>query len=311
MHLRGHGGLNWLCVGVSLLACAASAARAVGRGNAYMADAPAAKAFCASPEFKSLQCGWASERERKLTGSNQCDGWPTVGGDKVWCATDVQLVPEKLPAKIGQQTGSRYIRALSLACKGPIVVRAVFKLLTPAPAGNKVAVRLRNDPLGTFVSSDGRTAPSEVVRCKLQLPAGAEPEEARALKGKEVDCVECRASDCPAAVGTWYRWVALRLAVLGDWGRPRTQPREKHTLSPCSHTPPPRSDTYTSNAIGCGNFAGGYHMRFEELNVGVAGGDDPVLIQLAKFEVCDNARCFDAKYEAAKAKSAAAAPKAG
>jgi hypothetical protein len=320
-------GRNLLFLAVALLACGASGAHAQDRWNPYTADAPAAKAFCASPEFKALQCGWATEKERKLTGSKQCDGWPLSFGDKVRCESGVQRIADKLPAKIGQHTGTRHFQALSLACKGRIVVRAVFKLLTPAPAGNKVAVRLRNDPEGTTVMNDkgtmvpGYTEPSDVVRCKLQLLAGAEPEEARALKAKEVDCVKCSRDACPAAEGTWYRWVFLAVVSWLVHARmfaatfvpagPRQTHASPHTPSALL-APRTRSDAYTSNAAGCGdaNFARGkYYMRFEELNFG--GGDDPVLILLAKFEVCDNAGCFDAKYEADKAKGAAAAPKQG
>jgi hypothetical protein len=240
-------GRDWLCLAVALLACAASAAHAQAQQvsparRAALADGAAAKAFCASPEFKSLQCGWASEKELKLTASNQCGGRPLLTASDVRCDERAQQVPGKLPAVLaGHPTGgppSYAARALSLACKGRIVTRAVFKLLSvPARPARGTAVVLSNRPAGSVgptLGTQGPAAPSERVRCKLQLPAGAEPEAGRALKAKEVDCVECRASACPAVVGTWYRWVALRSAVLGDWGRPHTQPREKHT-----HPSPP------------------------------------------------------------------------
>lgn len=118
------------------------------------------------------------------------------------------------------------------------------------------------------------TEPSEVVRCKLQLPAGPEPEEARALKAREVDCVKCSSSYCPAAEGTWYRWVFL---VVSRWLAQARMfavtfvpagPRHAHARPRTpALVPSPRtcSDSYTSNAIGCGDFPKGYRMRFEEL----------------------------------------------
>jgi hypothetical protein len=210
-------GLKWLFLAVALLACASAAhaqAQQVSPARrAYIADAHAVKAFCASPEFKSLQCGWASEKELKLTAKNQCAGRPAVGMWDIKCDAGGKLVPDKLPAVL---TGpSDYVRALSLACKGRIVVRAVYKLLSAPERYNPY---LSNRPAGALYAPPGygsvRDSASRLVRCKLQMPAGPEPEEARALKAKEVDCVECSSVIyCPQEVGTWYRWACL----LGAW----------------------------------------------------------------------------------------------
>jgi hypothetical protein len=172
----------------------------------YLADAPSARAFCASPGFKSLKCGWASEAELKATAARQCDGWPLEASDKIRCSTHFKPTPAagELPATVsGNPNGfiAYRGRALSLACKGPIVTRAVFKLLSapPGPGAARRAAHLNDWPL------DGGAAAGPLIRCELRLVPGPEPEAERALKAKEANCATCTSDSCPQKVGAWYR----------------------------------------------------------------------------------------------------------
>jgi hypothetical protein len=205
--------------------------------RAYLADAPAARAFCESPGFATLKCGWASEAELKATAAHQCDGWPLDADDAGRCSAAFKPVPDELPMVLeGDAHGrpARRGRALSLACRGRVSARGVFKVLDAGPpggGGNGGGVRLEGaGPAANSSSSAGSSGGGGgLVRCKLRLPAGPEPEATRALRAAPAACAPCGAGGCPALkVGAWY------------------------------------SDTRTALASGCGgNFGGGYQVRLE------------------------------------------------
>jgi hypothetical protein len=222
----------------------------------------AASQFCASPDFKKLTCGFASEAEQTAA-LKQC----------VLCGTRFRPLPDKLPAEI---TGNRNYnhwqtgaKPISLACKGPIVVRSVFKLVeqpTVKQAPGWAGTDCTYSSL-THVDEDGRGA-SPVIRCELELPSTGGSEAERALKAKEGKCWACGlCSDgqgCPSAVGKWY------------------------------------SDSYTTVAQGCGFDAQkGPIMHRAGFNI-----NPGAKVLLAKFEVCNSQGCFDPAVEKAKQQAA-------
>lgn len=79
-------------------------------------DGKAAKAFRESPGFKSLTCGFASNAEVQATTKSQCFA----------CGTLFFPMPKKMPTVLdGVDLYNQYgIRPVSLACKGPVVVRS-------------------------------------------------------------------------------------------------------------------------------------------------------------------------------------------
>lgn len=118
-------------------------------------------------------------------------------------------------------------------------------------------------------SSDASLSP--VIRCELQLPAGAGSEAERALRSKEGNCYRCElCSDgkgCPSKTGVWY------------------------------------SDSYIKSLTGCGFDPNkGYAPPAAEMVFKYGYNDLKVL--LAKFEVCNSASCFNQAYEGAKIRSA-------
>jgi len=237
----------------------------------FHADGAAAKQFCSSPDFRKLTCGLVSKAEGDATTKNQCP----------LCGNAYRGLPDKLPAEVAGV--DRYyqfgVDVISLACKGPVVVRSVFKMLQE-PAVRQQAGRQGTDCANVYidhltdklVSKGGQASP--VVRCELQLPATGGTEAERALAAKEGKCWLCgRCSEglgCPSKKGVWY------------------------------------SDSYTTVAQGCSfNALKGYQAH----RVGMIINPGTKFL-LAKFEVCNSAGCFDAEAEQAKFKAAKPCTKA-
>jgi hypothetical protein len=112
-----------------------------------------------------------------------------------------RFLPSELPAEIeGRDTYYQMgVKILSLTCKGPVVVRSVFKMHN----GSDISYAGTNC---STVSGSGND--SAVIRCELQLPATGGIEAERALHGKEVRCWQCglcsEGKGCPNRYGVWY-----------------------------------------------------------------------------------------------------------
>jgi hypothetical protein len=224
-----------------------------------MEDGRLAKAFCQAPVYKQTSCGWANEQEEAATGAKQCP----------LCGTTFIPVNNTLPSTL--ETSRSYYqigqKVVSLACKGRVVARSVFKF-TQQPTVSKEDVQF-NGWAGTDctysrlldVTSRGR---SPVVRCELQLPSGGASEVDRALRAKEVKCWKCggcnEGSGCPAKTGVWY------------------------------------SDSATFTAQGC-DFDNSKGYFAPRVNIVI---NPKTKVLLAKFEVCNRPDCFNAAYEDAK-----------
>jgi len=182
-----------------------------------------------------------------------------------------RFMPDQLPAELeGHLTYYQQgFKVLSLTCKGPVVVRGVFKVhegynttKQPTWAGinctNTGLVQLSDQP-----AAEGGNA-SAVIRCELQLPATGGSEVERALKSKEVKCWQCgrcsQGQGCPSNYGVWY------------------------------------SDTFTTGAQGCDFMP---RNVYEAHKVGFVINPKTKVL-LAKFEACNSPGCFDAAYEQAK-----------
>lgn len=201
-------------------------------------DGRSAKAFCAAPSFQGLKCGFASEGEVSATIKKQCP----------LCGTLYWGLPSKLPAEVegGDRSYNQYgVELLSLACKGPVVVRSVFKMLeepaiTPQEArssawGGTNCINSGLVLVDDELASKGGAA-SPVIRCELELPKNGSGDEAqRALRAKEGKCWICglcsRGQGCPSGVGSgtatvsqrWHRGVASTLSrVTPTTGRAST-----------------------------------------------------------------------------------------
>jgi hypothetical protein len=169
---------------------------------------------------------------------------------------------------------------ISLACKGPVVIRSVFEIRCPHGTikrddseGTSCTLPERGRASLTHVN-EGNTADgpvrnaSPVVRCELELPNSGGSEEEHAVKGKETNCWLCGSCEdgngCPSIVGKWY------------------------------------SDSYTTTATGCDfDPSRGYYMH----RTGIVFTPD-TKIQLARFEVCNIPGCSDPEYERQKLKRA-------
>lgn len=100
-------------------------------------------------------------------------------------------------------------RVVSLACKGRVKTRAVYKLLKAGNASNLTPAYLVNESpyLQSDLTGSNRTA---VTRCELSVPAlkPGQTEAQAALAAKEVNCKVCSASSskaaCPMKAGKWY-----------------------------------------------------------------------------------------------------------
>lgn len=113
---------------------------------------------------------------------------------------------------------------------------------------------------------DAKAMVSPLVRCELELPSGSGSEQERAVRSKEGKCWLCNscgdvgAAGCPSAVGRWY------------------------------------SDTVTAKFTGCAfSPTDGYAMQ--RVGIYIKAG---TVVEIAKFEVCQDAGCYDAAYEAKK-----------
>lgn len=153
---------------------------------------PLAKKFCASPDFKKLTCGLASDGEQSATLGSMC----------LRCGTLYRLAPDKYPAEVQGHISyyQQAIQPISLACKDPVLVRTVFKVTeapTYYPDKNCTAFALESSPSN-----------NQAVRCELELPATGGTEAERALKGKEGKCWACglcgKGKGCPSEVDKWY-----------------------------------------------------------------------------------------------------------
>lgn len=227
------------------------------------ADPNVVRKLCTAPGFEQKTCTFADKAEEDATAP--C----------LYCGTIARILPRQLPAELeGHHTYNQFgIKMFSLTCKGPVVVRSVFKMhegypLTKEPdwlgtnCTNAGMVHLSDKP-----TAEGGTA-SAVIRCELQLPASGGSEVERALKSKEVKCWQCgRCSNgqgCPSNYGVWY------------------------------------SDTFTTVANGCNMPSTGvYDGHRVGFNI-----NPKTKALLAKFEVCNSPGCFDAAYEQAKQKAA-------
>lgn len=204
-----------------------------------------------------------SDAEDKATLQNQCS----------LCGTLYSGLPPptSLPAEVAgvDRYNQLWVQPISLACQGRVVVRSVFKMLQEPEvrkAADWAGTDCTNSAL-THVDEAGRGA-SPVVRCELELPAGAGSEAERAVKAKESKCWLCGlcvdGKGCPSGKGKWY------------------------------------SDSYTTTATGCNLDASKGHVMHR-----VGFNMNPrTKILLAKFEVCNSGSCFDPAYEQQKLKSA-------
>jgi hypothetical protein len=237
-------------------------------------DGPLAKQFCTSPGFKDLKCGLASEAEQAATLKHQCPA----------CGVIFRKLPTALPAEVSgvdqYDHGQFAVAPISLACQGPVVVRSVFKMLDEPPldkqagwAADCINSAWRPNALMHVDEAPdiGRNA-TYMVRCDLELPSSGGSEAERAMRGKEVKCWTCNRclqgtnTACPSAKGRWY------------------------------------SDSYTTVARGCDFVeSNGYVMHRVGFHI-----NPRTKIQLAKFEVCNSAGCFDAAYEQQKLDAAKA-----
>lgn len=110
-----------------------------------------AKKFCASPDMQSLKCGFVTEEEwHNAVDSGILRG--SIISGALWGSTWQRPMPLVL-----SQEGKSYflyaVDAMSLACKGPVVVRFLFKILTqPDQATNCSLVRLT--PEADFAVTD-------------------------------------------------------------------------------------------------------------------------------------------------------------
>lgn len=236
-------------------------------GDTYVESGKLATKFCASPAFKQLQCGWASQSEQDATLGSQC----------LYCGTLFQVPPKQLPATLTSHPSyNQYsTQVMSLACKGRVVVRSVFKITKQPPVAKTATLQgtdCTNSRLvyieDTSAAEGGAASP--IVRCELQLPSGSGSEVERALRAKEVNCHVCdycsTGAGCPSKAGVWY------------------------------------SDSFTTQAAGCGfDPKKGYTAHRVGINI-----NPNTEVLLAKFEVCSSPNCFNQASEDGKLKLAKA-----
>lgn len=103
---------SYSCSSMStLIAGQASAQRRPPTGpyDVFKEDGPTAKAFCASPAFRSLSCGWASEDELRATTRSQ----------NPFSGTAFNSLPadSKLPADVDGGDGSLSRTDLRVSCR--------------------------------------------------------------------------------------------------------------------------------------------------------------------------------------------------
>jgi hypothetical protein len=152
-------------------------------------DGRAAKAFCESPGFKSLPCAFACDTEAETTTKKMC----------YLCGTLYFPMPEHIPFEVsGVPKYPTYgVRLISLACKGPVVIRYVFKITSSLAITKREGYEGTNCTRASLAQIDehnttdaygsARNA-SPIVRCELELPNIGDSEEERAVKAKETNC---------------------------------------------------------------------------------------------------------------------------
>eukprot|EP00878_Enallax_costatus_P000069 GHUV01000088.1.p1 GENE.GHUV01000088.1~~GHUV01000088.1.p1 ORF type:complete len:306 (+),score=51.82 GHUV01000088.1:143-1060(+) len=246
-----------------------------------------ATAFCTKPDFLELQCGFASSDELKETAKGMlpsaCTHCNHAGQDLVATAEVTYAAIPQQPIlwpeaanKASPANPQTLTQVISLACKGQVMVRTVFKhTIGSGPTHNVVTESYRlpqqyTDCSPVQLTTNGLKQQSAVVRCELQLPQGPGSEAERAVKAKEGQCYICTSCEagggCPAKPGAWY------------------------------------SDTVLTTETGCGFDPNtGYKLQTVSLTVSAPGQ-----IQLAKYQACSSPGCFNQAYEAAKQKAAKA-----
>lgn len=154
-----------------------------------------AEAFCNGTEIKALKCDWAKDSEQNKVASGAFAG-------TLW--TGEPNPPQTL--ENGRSYYSIAAKVVSLACKGPLTVRTVFKYLPGSQGCSRLV--LDTDTLG----STGKSART-ISRCQLRF-TGAAATAANgtdaaaiqaALAAPENSCQECKTcATCPQEVGVWY-----------------------------------------------------------------------------------------------------------
>lgn len=182
-----------------------------------------------------------------------------------------RLLPDELPAELeGHDTYFQYgVKVLSLACKGPLVVRSVFKV----HEGMNLSYAGTNCSNAGLEDLGGGGNRSVVTRCELQLPETGGNETERALHAKEGRCWQCglcsNGKGCPNRSGVWC------------------------------------SDSFTTVASGC-DFApkdDSSHNEYAAHKVGFFINPHTKVL-LAKFKACNNPGCCNATYEQEKQRTA-------
>ena len=176
-------------------------------GSNYAPSPPApdyvssAQSFCASPQFSQTHCAWVdyATPEWNATLDSIC---PFCG--TMWTA------PLTAPSQVGASDSYYQFAAqvVSLACQGPVTVRAVLQITQGDCAfltGDEVPPAITTGLLTT--------------RCIVQLPSGATynstiDEWAAAVNAPVTGCVQCDScKQCPNDVGVWYSGRFLRYCM--------------------------------------------------------------------------------------------------
>eukprot|EP00798_Chlamydomonas_sp_ICE-L_P005943 gene5943-33519_t len=142
-------------------------------------DASAARAFCNDETFGERPCGWASDEEITKTLANQCP----------FCGTYWYGEPRP-PTELTSHFSYYQVagRIVSLACQGPVVVRAVLKLIEQGSNRPPGASDFPEDCAEARLGEPGQS----VTRCELLVPEGNEQDEIeRVTSSKEVNCKAC------------------------------------------------------------------------------------------------------------------------
>ncbi|KIZ00532.1 hypothetical protein MNEG_7428 [Monoraphidium neglectum] len=263
-----------LALWCAVLAVGASCLPAARAQDDSAAKARAAvEAFCASPAFKKLSCAYNGVMGADEDAATTADISPFSG--TMWA---ILPKPSELPKAINARDSyDQYWSSLvSLACKGDAVVRSVFKYTkfddTRRPASSNNCAFASLDTEWADAKDIVKTTP--IVRCELELPAGPEPEAVRATRAKEGRCWQCTAcgggGGCPAKKGQWYS-----------------------------------DSTVYKGLKGCDiDLSKGYSPIRASIHV-----NPGTSFELAKFEICNGASCFNPATEAAKLKAAKACVK--
>ena len=174
--------------------------------------------FCKSPRFKRLKCGFitpnSAEYNQTITRSDTCVPCGTVYWGPQYYG-EMGAPPETISIRADDAYGGRLaVRVVSLACRGEVVIRMVYKIEkfepTTLPGGpNWLKEQSFNTAVTYWDSSDG-AVPTPNVRCSLVLPKGYPNELKAAVHSKEVDCKKFfrvpigKGPRTMLKVGTWY-----------------------------------------------------------------------------------------------------------